>query len=149
MRASVLHCGVCCRKHERGRQRICECARRGRKLTTVEERESVNACAVRTRLLWARLAERAALLRLTERTRLGQMFALVRATTQMLKGYCDVEGNRCTVGPKGFGTITIIDENDNGSIEYPMEYTWNSCLDEHHTKTGDPDYCGESCCSAC
>ena len=94
-------------------------------------------------------AERAALLRLTERTRLGQMFALVRATTQMLKGYCDIEGNRCTVGPKGFGTITIIDENDNGSIEYPMEYTWNSCLDEHHTKTGDPDYCGESYCSAC
>ena len=73
------------------------------------------------------------------------MFALLHATVQMLdQGYCDIEGNRCTVGPKGFGTITIIDQNDTGSQEFPMEYTWNSCLDEHHTVTGDPDYCGEA-----
>ena len=73
-------------------------------------------------------------------------FDLIRQTMTMLdQGYCDIEGNRCTVGPKGFGTITIIDGNDNGSIEFPMEYTWNSCLDEHHTVTGNPDYCGEPC----
>ena len=70
-------------------------------------------------------------------------FDLVRQAVQMLdSGYCDIEGGRCTVGPKGFGTVTIVDGNDNGSQEFPMDYTWNTCLDEHHTVTGDPDYCG-------
>ena len=40
-----------------------------------------------------------------------------------------------------FATVTIVDGNDNGSQEFPMDYTWNTCLDEHHTVTGDPDYC--------
>jgi len=70
------------------------------------------------------------------------MFGIVRAAVQMLdQGYCDIDGARCTVGPKGYGTITVIDSNDTGSQEIPMEFTWNSCLDEHHTIAGDPDYC--------
>jgi len=39
-----------------------------------------------------------------------QMFGLVRSAVQMLdQGFCDVDGARCTVGPKGYGKITIID----------------------------------------
>ena len=49
------------------------------------------------------------------------MFGLLRSTVQMLdQGFCDIEGGRCTVGPKGFGTVTLIDGNDNGSQEFPM-----------------------------
>lgn len=70
------------------------------------------------------------------------MFGLLRSTVQMLdQGFCDIEGGRCTVGPKGFGTVTLIDGNDNGSQEFPMvsvdfvlrirggsSAQWRSCL---------------------
>ena len=57
--------------------------------------------------------------------RVCRMFGLLRSTVQMLdgtlnQGFCDIEGNRCTVGPKGFGTVTLIDGNDTGSQEFPM-----------------------------
>ena len=72
------------------------------------------------------------------------MFNTLRGVRQMLeagKPYCDVDGNRCTVASKGFGTITVDDVHSSGAQESPSSYTWNSCLDEHHVKAGDPDYC--------
>ena len=59
------------------------------------------------------------------------MFNTVRQMLEAGKPYCDVDGDRCTVAPKGFGTITVDDVHSSGAQERPSSYTWNSCLDEH------------------